>query len=69
MLTKSRIRTNNNRLQDRKTLQSINFATLNVANKNAEKYSQLLGQKITPIAHVHNGATLWYELLAETQIV
>ena len=69
MLSKSRIRTSNNRLQDRKTLVAVNFATQTVAEKNAEKYSTLLGQKIESVPHVHNGKTLWYELIAEKQIV
>ena len=73
MLTKSRIQTtltdNGVRLiQDRKTLVTVNFATLNVAEKNAKKYSALLGQPVTVIPHIHNGETLWYKLSVKEYI-
>ena len=73
MLTKSRIQTtltnNGMRLiQNRKTLVTVNFATLNVAEKNAKKYSELLGQPVTVIPHIHNGETLWYNLSVKEYI-
>lgn len=73
MLTKSRIRTtlsaNGLRLlQDRETLVTVNFGTFNVAEKNAKKYSELIGQTVTVVPHIHNGETLWYNLSVKEYI-
>ena len=68
MLAKSKIKTSKNVLQNRSTFATINFATLAAAEKNAVKYSKMLGQKITPVEKIANGGVIAYELLAENQI-
>ncbi len=72
MLSKSRVRTElfkgNRILQDRKTLSFVNFATKSVAEKNAAKYTSLVGQPVSVIPHNVNGETLWYYLSVQEYI-